>query len=83
MKWGLSSLKVDEFGRGKYSSPHTMVGVPLQSSSLDVTSKGNLLSTQMPTIGHEHAVSSLGIQIAHFMPKRSQILYESVANLKV
>ena len=37
----------------------------------------------MPAIGHEHAVSSLGVQIAHFMPERGQILYERVADLKV
>ena len=32
---------------------------------------------------HEHAVSSLRVQIACFMPERSQILYESIIDFKV
>ena len=32
---------------------------------------------------HEHAVSSLRVQIAHFLPERSQIFYESIVHSKV
>ena len=37
----------------------------------------------MPTIVDEHAVSCQGVQIHHFMPERSQVLHESLLNLKV
>ena len=46
-------------------------------------SQGNPLRTQMPAVEDEHAVSCQGVQIHHFMPERSQVLHESLLNLKV
>ena len=34
----------------------------------------------MPTIRNEHPVSSLAVQISHFMPERSQTVCKSVTN---
>ena len=34
----------------------------------------------MPTIRNEHPVSSLGVQISHFIPERSQTVCKSVTN---
>ena len=45
------------------------MGIPLSHVTTSDVKTGYPLSTQMPTIGHEHAVSSLGAQIAHFMLK--------------
>ena len=59
------------------------MGIPLSHVTTSDVKMGYPLSTRMPAIGHECAVSSLGVQIAHFMPKRGQILYESVADFKV
>ena len=59
------------------------MGIPLSHMTTSDIKMGYPLSTQIPAIGHEHVVSSLEAQIAHFMPKRGQILYESVADFKV